>query len=139
VRASRETVGAIVNQRWVILVKLPRILREIVGRVVSAGNDLRVFDGPDDEAVRMIRAGEACVAITSLDDPATRSLAVLLGDRPQLRVIALSPDGRSGTVYDLRLQEQPPWTDELSPAELLAAIRQPLGPSEGAVPHMDRR
>jgi hypothetical protein len=128
VGASIEgTVRAIVNQRCVILVKLPRILREIVGRVVSAGNDLRVFDGPDDEAVRMIQAGEACVAITSLDDPAVRSLAILLGDRPQLRVIALSPDGRSGTVYDLRLeQQQPPWRGELSPAGLLAAIRLPL-------------
>lgn len=125
------------NQRRVILVRMPRILREIVGRVVSAASDLGVVDGPDDEAVKMIQAGEACVAITSLD-PATQSLAGLLGNRPQLRVIALSPDGRSGSVYDLRLQEQPPWTGELSPAKLLAAIRQPLG-AEGALLHMDRR
>ncbi|HEX6702233.1 MAG TPA: hypothetical protein VF101_16010 [Gaiellaceae bacterium] len=114
------------NQTQVILVKMPRILREIVRRVVASRNDLTVFDGPDDEAVKMIQAGEACVAITSLDDPATQSLAPLLGHRPELRVIALSPDGRSGTVYDLRLQQQAPATGELSPAELLAAIRQPL-------------
>jgi hypothetical protein len=108
--------------------KMPRILCEIVREAVSAERDLAVRDALEgDAALETISGGEACVVITQLDDPAPESLARLFGSPSRVRVIALSADGRTGTVYDLRLQQRPLGTRELSRAELLAAIREPLG------------
>jgi len=89
------------DQTRVILVEMPRILREIVREVVAAQPDIAVLDDGD-EALKTIRTGAACVAITHLDDPAPASLTRLLGTRPQVRVIALSADGRHGTCSPRR-------------------------------------
>jgi hypothetical protein len=51
------------------------------------------------------------------------------------RGIAHPTDGRyDGTVSDLRLQQRPLGTGELSPAELLALIRWPLTDPLGEPP-----
>ena len=60
------------EQTRVILVEMPRILREIVRGVVSAQPDIVVLDDGD-EALQPIRAGAACVAITHPDDPRRRA------------------------------------------------------------------
>jgi len=115
-----------VEQTQIILVEMPGTLREIVREVVTAEPDLVLVDGGV-EALERIPADDVCVAITSVDDPTAESLARLLGTRAQLRVIELSADGRHGTIYDLRLDEQPLSAGELSRADLLAAIRHPFG------------
>ena len=108
----------------VVLAEMPPILREIVREVVAPEPDLAILEG--DGAPGAIQTAGACVAITHLDEPPPASLARLLGTRAQVRVIALSSDGRDGTVYDVRLQQRPLGSGEISHAELLAAIRRPL-------------
>jgi hypothetical protein len=115
------------EQTLVILVKMPRILREIVREVISAASDLTLVDVVDvNEALDTIGARDACVVMTHFDGPPGQSLAHLLGTRLQTRVIALTADGRAGTIYELRLEQRPLATSEISPQELLAAIRRPL-------------
>ena len=65
-------------------------------------------------------------------EPAPEDQGVLRRTPP--RDIALSADGRYGTVSDLRLRERPLGTGELSLAELLAAIRWPLTDPLGEPP-----
>jgi len=112
------------GKRPVILVRLPPILRELVGNVVSDDPDLAILDG--NEALTTLRTGGACLVITHLDDPDPASLADLLGTRLDVRVIGLSADGRRGTVYDVRLEPRRLGPGEISLAELLAAMREPI-------------
>jgi hypothetical protein len=121
---GREVGRPHVERTLVVLVEISGILREIVREVVAGEPDLSILEG--DEAPRVIQTGGACVAITHLDDPAPASLARLLGARPEIRVIALSSDGRNGMVYELQLRRRPLGTADVSAAELLAAIRRPL-------------
>jgi hypothetical protein len=115
------------GKKPVMLVRLPPLLRELVGNVVAVEPDLAIFDG--DEALRRLRVGGACLVITHLDGQESTSLAELLGARLDVRVIGLSADGRRGTVYDVRLQERRLGSGEISLAELLAAIREPINTS----------
>jgi hypothetical protein len=115
---------ALLEKKPIMLVRMPTILRELVRTVVSAEPDLSILDG--DEALTALRTGGACLAITHVEDPASASLADLLGTRLQVRVIGLSADGRNGTVYDVQLQQRPLGPGEISLAELLAAIREPI-------------
>jgi DNA-binding NarL/FixJ family response regulator len=121
--------GAASEQTRVILVEMPRMLREIVREVVANQPDLDVVDEDDADAVLAAsRASGACVVITGRQDPGHESIGRLLGTRQQVRVLALSSDGRDGAVYELQPQER--LLGEISPPMLLAAIRDTI-PREG--------
>jgi hypothetical protein len=115
------------EKKPVILVRLPPILRELVGNLVAVEPDLSILDG--DDALTTLQSGGTCLVITHLDDPDPASLAELLGTRLDVRVIGLSADGRRGTVYDVRLQQRCLGPGEISLAELRAAIREPIAAS----------
>ena len=121
--------GAAVEQTRVILVEMRRMLREIVREVVSSQPDLEVVDEDDDASLATIRASGACVVITQRGEPAGERIARFLGTRPQVRVLALSSDGRDGALYELQPQKRP--LGEISPPTPLAAITSrsanPLG------------
>jgi DNA-binding NarL/FixJ family response regulator len=117
--------GAALEQTRVILVEMPRMLREIVREVVANEPDLEVVDEADrDAALAAIRASGACVVITQREEPACESIGRWLDTRPQVRVLALSSDGRDGAVYELRPEKR--LLGEISPPTLLAAIRDEL-------------
>ena len=139
-------MGRVPEERTlVVLAGMPSIMREIVREVVADEPDLAILEG--EGALTAIPTAGACVAITHLDEPRRASLARLLGTRAQVRVIALSSDGRYATVYDVRLRQRPLGSGEISPVELLAAIRLPSRLSAdgrrltlpGALPGMNPR
>jgi hypothetical protein len=84
------------------------MLSGIVMELVSEEPDLAI----------VAEVGEADVAVTELEGGAVGDL---LRDRPRLRVIALSADGREASSFELRPDETK--LGEVSPAALLAAIR----------------
>jgi hypothetical protein len=83
------------------------MLSGIVTELVSAEPDLAI----------VAEVGEADVAVTQLEG----GVGDLLRDRPRLRVIALSADGREASSFELRPHETK--LGEVSPAALLEAIR----------------
>jgi hypothetical protein len=106
----------------IVLVGMPRMLREIVSGVVSMQPDLAVVAVTGRARARQVLAkSRADVAVTGLDESARQGALDLLGTLPRLRVVAISPDGREGTLYELRSHEV--CFGELSPELLLAAIR----------------
>jgi hypothetical protein len=135
-RLSEHAGRAVLEKKPIMLVRMPPFLRDLVRTFVSAEPDLSILEG--DEAETALRTGGACLAITHLDDPAPASLAELLGTRLHVRVIGLSADGRNGTVYDVQLQQRSLGPGEISLAELLAAIREPITASL-TTPKMDPR
>ncbi len=126
------------EQTLVILVNMPRMLCEIVREVVAHEPGLEIVDEQDgDAALARIRASDACVVITRLDEPPSESVGRFLGAGSHVRVLALSVDGRDGTLYELRRQESP--LGEISPTVLLAAIRDGDLGDGGAPLHDERR
>ena len=135
------TSGATLEQTRVILVEMPRMLGEIVREVVSNEPDLEIVEADDgDAALATIGASGACVVITRREDPVRERIGRWLGTGPQVRVLALSTDGRDGALYELQPQER--LLGEISPPVLLAAIRdtltdqpaQPCSPSRQRFP-----
>lgn len=113
------------EQTRVILVDMPLMLREVVRAVVSNEDDLEVVDERDpDAALATIRRSEACVVITGLEQFSPEGIGRFLGTGPQVRVLALSTDGREGAVYERQPEER--LLGEISPPVLLAAIRDPV-------------
>jgi DNA-binding NarL/FixJ family response regulator len=113
------------QQLRILLVDLPRMLRDLVLEIVNAQRDLSLVGEVSDESHLLTIAAElefevviACVQSDMLP-PACRDL---LAVRPTLIFLAIESDGRQGYVHSLR-----PHTEslaELSPSTLLAAIRR---------------
>jgi hypothetical protein len=109
------------EQTHVILVNMPRLLRDIVRAVVSDEPDLRIvaeFDDP--EAYRTIDVGEPYVFITSLRDGGM-TVDRFFGAGTKNCVLAVSADGSETELYELRPRMRS--LGEISPEMLLAAIR----------------
>jgi DNA-binding NarL/FixJ family response regulator len=107
----------------ILLVNLPRLLREIVRTVVASQLDLCVIadvTGDDTQLAAVLDAVVADVVILNTDHPESATLlSPLLAVRPPVRIVVIANDGRESFVC------QP--SGELSPASLLDAIRHPLG------------
>ena len=106
----------------VILVDMPQTLREIVRGVVSNTREFELVEEEGSAAtLATIRAAAASVVITGLDRSSPQRVSALLGASPNVRVLALADDGRSGAVYELRPEARP--LGDISPALLRSAIR----------------
>jgi len=118
----------------ILLIDMPRMLREIVGETVSAQPDMEVV------AEHTYHASMLSAAITS------RAQAVVVGSdgdeveglcerlalqRPDLSVLAVSADGRQTVVHELRPHRVP--LGELSPQQLVDAIRDAVHARAGAL------
>jgi DNA-binding NarL/FixJ family response regulator len=108
----------------IILVGLPRMLRDIIGELVRTEPDLSIVGeyGDSGEALEVIERAQADVVITAVDERARPSAPVLLRRHPALRVLAVSADGTEGYLYELRPIER--MLGEVSPRTLLSAIRR---------------
>jgi hypothetical protein len=113
-----EGLGGEVESIRVLLVGLPRMLRDIVNGLVSVEPDLEIVGefGDGEAELDAIEAARASVVIAGAQAPL---LARRLVDR--VRVLGVSADGRDGVVYELRPQARV--LGEMSPATLLAAVR----------------
>jgi chemotaxis response regulator CheB len=107
-----------------LLVQLPHFLEQVLERQIGDDPDLRIV-------ARATRATEALVLIDEIDPdvvvigtegetvPALAGRA--LAAHPQLKLLAISTDGRAGFLYELRPHMVP--LGELSAGRVIAAIK----------------
>jgi hypothetical protein len=96
---------------------MPEMLRDIVARILAEQPDMEIVGGT--EAMGSLRDVGADVVVIGHDDPtlATR----LVTDRPCLKVLAVTADGRESCGYELRPQRAQ--LGEISPQGLVDEIR----------------
>jgi DNA-binding NarL/FixJ family response regulator len=107
----------------IVLINMPRMLREIIREVVLPESDMEVagdFSTPYGllEAVERTRAD---FVITGTGDADLADVGRVLRERPRLKVLAVAADGRQTYLYELRPQKV--HLGEVSPRNLLDAIR----------------
>jgi hypothetical protein len=103
---------------------MPRMLLDILSHVVASEPDMVVAGRLDAEegllaAVRRTRATVLLVG-QAADDERDKYASLLLR-RPQLKVVVVAGDGKTGALYELRPERVP--LGELSAAALRNAIR----------------
>lgn len=121
------------EQTRIILVGMPRMLREILRGVVSDEPDLVVVDELtcDGTVGDAVDRGRADVVVSSFASLTSEVVSDLLTKHPALRILALRPDGGESTLYALRPHAE--MLGEFSPGTLLACIRE-LRPKPAAAP-----
>jgi len=118
----------------ILLDGMPQMLRTIIKDIVSTDPQCEVVAELVEEAnlpaqLSQTPADVIILAVKELEDIPQR-FASLLARHPATRIIAIASGGNRALLYDLR----PHLTqiDELSPAALLSAIRQPPAWANGA-------
>lgn len=111
----------------VLLVDMPQMLREIVRELVSAERDMEVV-GEVGDRVPSLAAVRACGAEFVIAGGSGPELAAacesLLAGCPELRVLALSTDGRSGALHENgRNGHSATALGELAPDRLVGVVR----------------
>jgi DNA-binding NarL/FixJ family response regulator len=115
-----------VDEVRVLLVDLPRMLREIVRNVLDAHAGVTVVDHASVQPrptslVEAVDRARADVVITGKPDQRAAVTRTLLEQRPRVQLIAVSEDGRHTTVSGLRPYREP--LGEVEPDQLVEAIR----------------
>jgi DNA-binding NarL/FixJ family response regulator len=118
-----ETPRSRSNRIRVVLVDMPQMLREIISELVAHERDLQIVGEFDDEhaALKAIDRREVAVVITSLKQSGHPGAALMLRKRPQLRVLAVSADGRASSLFEYLPHER--MLGQISPGTVIAAIR----------------
>ena len=117
----------------ILLVDMPRMLREIVNQSVSAQPDMEVVAEHAAHASMLsaARRSRANVVIVGDDGAEIDERCERLALRhPDVGVLALSVDGRQTVLYELRPYRVP--LGELSPQQLVDAIRDAVQSRAGA-------
>jgi DNA-binding NarL/FixJ family response regulator len=107
-----------------VVLAIPPILRDIVKGIVAGEAGLTVVDevAEGDDLVAATRASDADFVIAGLRDGELSPACVdLLAQNSRVRLLAVSGDGRSASLYALRPEVQA--LGELSPRRLVWAIR----------------
>ena len=108
----------------VLLVDMPRMMREIVATVVGTEPDLELvgeLDGPEALPAGTRRTRPDLV-IAGANPALARLSRQLLGDYPRLRILEVDVEGRRGYLYELSPRRKK--LGELSPKSLLAVARE---------------
>jgi DNA-binding NarL/FixJ family response regulator len=108
----------------VLLVDMPRMMRDIIANVVGAEPDLEVVgevDVPERLPTGALRTRPDLV-IASATPGLARVSRQLLGDFPRLRIIEVEAEGRRGFLYELSPRRRR--LGELSPESLVAVARE---------------
>lgn len=106
----------------VVISSLPKLLRDIVASALSGAPDLElVGEAPEPGELRqLVREWGADVAVVACERAAIPRVGNLINGSP-VALLAITDEGRRGTLYELRPQEID--LGELSPEVLLNAIR----------------
>lgn len=124
---SPKAWKAHLERTLLLLVDVPRMLRDIVVDAVTVTGDVQIAG-----EVAGVDAVDA-VCTTNADFVISGGLGAqlvseLLRARPAIGVLTVSDDGRGSTLH--RLVERRTWLGELSPERLLAIVRtDPEAPS----------
>jgi hypothetical protein len=110
-----------VEQIRIVLVDMPRLLRDIV-RTAATDERLRVvreYERPVDLLEAVERDG-ARVVVAGAATHGVEGVGRLLTAHPEVKVLAIGEDGRDTALWELRPHQRR--LGELSPAALRAAI-----------------
>jgi DNA-binding NarL/FixJ family response regulator len=108
----------------ILLVELPRILRDIISDVVAQERDMEVVRVLEtrDALLTAVQESPADVVILGLADTALPEVCdELVGAHPQMKVLAVAGDGRGVFLHELRPQTLS--LGEVSPQGLIDAVR----------------
>lgn len=121
-RAGVETrLGCPLERSHLLLVDMPRMLRDIVVDALSKADDVDVVGEVDgDRAREVVQTTSVDFVITGRDD--ARLAAELLESRPCVKVLAMIDDGRESALYELRPERVA--LGELSAQRLVAIVRE---------------
>jgi hypothetical protein len=125
--ADNETPAAgRLNTIRIYLLGMPRMLRSLVRDILEREVDMEIVGETATSEPAEILATDPNMVIVGMESadlpPAGTSL---LSDLSKVRVLGLSPQGRSGYLYELRPRRQP--VGEVSPQSLVKVIREGQG------------
>ncbi|MEP6732535.1 MAG: hypothetical protein ABJE10_17960 [bacterium] len=112
----------------ILLAEVPRMLSEIIESVVEGQEDMSIVGAIDtrDRVLATLETTHADVVIVGLRSAeTTTALDPVLYDRPRLKLLAISGDGRSSYLYELKPYCKP--LGDVSPSGLVDAIRAMAG------------
>ena len=116
------------NRIRILLAEMPRMLREIVESAVSPQPDMQIVGSTPARVVapgaappRMVDADADVVIVGLARAEEARAYDPVLFQRPHLRILAITGDGRGAFLYELRPQAVP--IGDVSPQGLVDAIR----------------
>jgi DNA-binding NarL/FixJ family response regulator len=111
------------EQIRIVLVGMPRMLREIVREIVTTQLDMSVVAETTDPAalLRLLRRKDAQLVVAGADDLQGADVERLLDAHPRLKLLSIRDDGRQILLYELRPRKVA--LGELAPSTLAAAIR----------------
>ena len=107
-----------------LLVGMSVILRELIGEILGSAPGVEIVgEVPGDQhAPAGVRRTHADVVVLGVDESgAPEAVSDLLAAHPHLLVIGISPDGRHGSLHELRPYDVP--LGELSPELLVETVR----------------
>jgi hypothetical protein len=86
----------------ILLLAMPRLMRDIVEAELLAQPDILVLDAPDSATALevAIRRGEPDFVLTGVEH--TFSVSSLFDERPWMRVVELEAEAAHGHLYELR-------------------------------------
>lgn|GEM_PF-1308531 len=107
----------------VVLADMPRMLSDIVSTVLEAEPDVILRRAPPGDAALSLddAAHDADVVILAEEELQLTQYARILHAHPDLRVVAISGDGRDASVHEMRPHRES--LGELSSETLLRAVR----------------
>jgi hypothetical protein len=102
---------------------MPRLLHDILRQLLADVDEVELVDPPATNAgiVETAAQTHADLVIATEADAGPREATSLLARMPTTRALAVSHDGRSGVVYELRPVRRP--LGELSAATLRQVVR----------------
>ena len=122
--------GLPVEHIRVLMSGMPRILRDIVSKLIAEQPDMRVVGAfADDVGVDTLAELRPDVLVLGSNAADVASLCLgLVQQRPALKVLAVEMDGRRTWLYEMRPHQT--LIGEISPATLLETIRTISRPLE---------
>jgi DNA-binding NarL/FixJ family response regulator len=118
---TRTDSGRLLKRTYLLLVDLPRMLREIVTDALSNAEDIVVVGEIASDAL-LVAAAERDVDYVVIGHEDEPLVAELLRARPSMKVIAIIAHGEDAALYELQPQRVP--LGELSRERLVAVIRE---------------
>jgi DNA-binding NarL/FixJ family response regulator len=104
----------------IVLVDMPRVLRDIVVAALVDEPDLEIVGGQGGTLGQTVASSQADFVIAGADYDFAE-VARVLDERPRLRVLAVAGHGREAFLYELRPTRTP--LGEVSPRAIVEAIR----------------
>jgi DNA-binding NarL/FixJ family response regulator len=123
-RRSRQQ-GDALPQIEILLVDMPRLVREMIASAVAEVDDMRVVGAVSDrlelaDAVRRVRPTFVVLGLDGDDLPA--GCLQLFDEHPKLKVLGIESDAGRAYLYELRPEKRP--LGAISPADAVIAMRQ---------------